>query len=153
MEQTNVLVEENISEEVLVSSLKAPGGSIGGNDDKADSDKSLPDKVCHTNSPRKVIGDWHYNMQPECELRVTREAEAEKLAEEHRLRSERTWRTRRQEYLKKFRRIVLEEDDPESLAIEATNEDLAKDEEIDPNWPPARPHKKRHGLISAAEET
>lgn len=38
------------------------------------------------------------------------------------------------------------EDDPVSVAIEATNEALLDNglDEDDPNWPPARPKKKRH---------
>ena len=64
--------------------------------------------------------------------KVTREAEAERLAKERR---------RRQAYLQK--RTVLVEDDPKSLAIEEANEDN-EESEVDLNWPPARPHKKRH---------
>ena len=67
--------------------------------------------------------------------KLTREAESEGLAKERR---------RRQELLKK--RMILAEDDPVSVAIEATNEALLDNEldEDNSNWPPVRPKKKRH---------
>lgn len=73
--------------------------------------------------------------------KLTREAEDENLAKERR---------RRQAILKK--RTIFAEDDPESLAIEETdeadNEGFIDDSNRD--WPPTRPNKKRH--ISPASD-
>ena len=73
--------------------------------------------------------------------KLTREADADRLAKEHR---------RRQAVLEK--RIIIAEDDPESLAIEGTNDD---NEELDndPNWPPAHPHKKQHITPSGSDDS
>ena len=65
--------------------------------------------------------------------RVKNEVEAENRAKERR---------RRQAILEK--RTHLAEDDPESLAIEASNNALTDEEVSNSSWPPARPHKKRH---------
>ena len=63
--------------------------------------------------------------------KIKKQAEDEHHAKEH---------CRHQEILKK--RLVLAEDDPELLAIEAANEGTVADEE-DENWPPVHPHKQR----------
>jgi hypothetical protein len=74
--------------------------------------------------------------------KLTSEAEAKKLAKERR---------RRQEILEK--RVVLGEDDPESLAMEAANEDITDDKVLDAdvNWPPARSNKKRRHVSPAKD--
>jgi hypothetical protein len=88
---------------------------------------------------RRFPGDWAVADIIKQYLRGRRKqiTKQDKLTKEAEVKE----RRRRQAYLQK--RTVLAEDDPESLAIEATDEAL-KDEEKDSNWPPARPHKKRH---------
>lgn len=89
---------------------------------------------------RRFPGDWATADMTKQYLRgrrkqiaksdkISREAEAEDLANERR---------RRQAYLQK--RTILEEGDPESLAIEGTNKAPQEDNS---NWPPTRPKKKR----------
>jgi len=48
------------------------------------------------------------------------------------------------------KRTVLVEDSPESSAIEGSKDNQGT--EVDPNWPPARPHKKRH-ISPAADDS
>ena len=74
--------------------------------------------------------------------KMTREADADRLAKE---------RCSRQAVLEK-RTVIIAEDDPESLAIEGTNDD---NEELDndPNWPPACPHKKQHIAPSGSDDS
>jgi hypothetical protein len=102
-------------------------------------------KVFEWLDTRRFPGDWAIadmikqylrgrRRQITKQEKLTREAEAENQAKERR---------RRQAHLQK--RTVLEEDDPESLSIDGTDEALKDNEAvIDSNWPPARPHKKRH---------
>ena len=74
--------------------------------------------------------------------KVTKDDKIKKQAEdEHHAKECR----RCQEILKKW--LVLAEDDPELLAIEAANEGTVADEE-DENWPPVHPHKQRRIDIS-----
>jgi hypothetical protein len=94
---------------------------------------------------RRFPGDWAIADMVKQHLRgrrkqitkhdkVKREVEAENLKKERR---------RRQAILQK--RTILDPEPP--LAIDATNEDEElEDSENNPNrdWPPARPHKKRH---------
>ena len=74
--------------------------------------------------------------------KVTKDNKIKKQAEDERHAKE---RRRCQEILKK--RLVLTEDDPESLAIEAANKGTVADEE-DENWPPVCPHKQHRIDIS-----
>jgi hypothetical protein len=72
--------------------------------------------------------------------KLSREAEAENLAKERR---------RRQAVLQT--RTINGEDDPDSLAVEETNKDNEQ-LDADSNWPPARPHKKRH-IVPASDDS
>jgi len=96
---------------------------------------------------RRFPGDWAIADMIKQYLRgrrkkVTKDDKIKKQAEDERQAKE---RRRRQEILKK--RLVLAEDDPESLEIEAANEGIVADEE-DEDWPPVRPHKQRRIDIS-----
>jgi hypothetical protein len=93
---------------------------------------------------RRFPGDWAIADIIKQYLRGRRKqiTKQDKLTKEAEVTKERRRRQAAQAYLQK--RTVLAEDDPESLAIEATDEALKEDEEKDSNWPPARPHKKRH---------
>ena len=73
--------------------------------------------------------------------KLTRESDANRLAKERR---------RCQAVLEK--RIIIAENDPESLAIEGTN-DNNEELDNDPNWPPAHPHKKQHITPSGSDDS
>ena len=109
-------------------------------------------KVFDRLDSRQFPGDWvvadmikqflrGHHKQIIKKEKLTREADAYRLAKE---------RCRRQAVLEKW--MVLAEDDPKSLAIEGTNDD---NEELDnnPNWPPARPHKKQHITPSGSDDS
>jgi len=90
---------------------------------------------------RRFPGDWAVaDMIKQylrgCRKKITKDNKVKKQAEDERQAKE---RRRHQAILQK--RTVLEEDDPESLAIEAAKKGTMADEE-DENWPPVRPNKK-----------
>jgi len=79
---------------------------------------------------------WGHCKKVTKDDKIKKQAEDKRQAKEHR---------RCQEILKK--QLVLTEDDPESLEIEAANEGIVADEE-DEDWPPVCPHKQRRIDIS-----
>ena len=109
-------------------------------------------KVIDWLDSRQFLGDWAVaNMIKQFlqgrrkqiikKEKMTREADADRLAKERR---------RCQAVLEK--RTVIIAEDFESLAIKGTNDD---NEELDndPNWPPARPHKKQHIAPSGSDDS
>ena len=88
---------------------------------------------------------------------ITKREKIKREAEDENQAKERAERRRREAILQK--RSITLEDDPDSLSTEPTNtndnmDSEEVDEEADPktqNWPPARPHKKRH--VSPVEDS